>query len=360
MPARLLTPGSIWNSFLNSNKRHIIITGGRGTGKTTLLGKLFPYTLRGITTYAVPKQAVYLCENGTENKFTVGVFDANLPGKENKMRPCIEVFSSVGKSLLESLAMCEDEWISIDEIGYLETECHAYCNAINSLMEQKHVAAIVRKQELPFLKSLCRRDDVFLIDLDDPFGNIACVIMASGMGNRFGGNKLMASFKGEPMILRAIEATDGIFAKRVVVTRHTDVAELCRARGIDCILHDLPYRSDTVRFGIEAVEKSESCVFCPGDQPLLKKETVVSLALAAKNNPDNIWRVSFEDTPGAPVLFPKWTFAELATLPQGKGGGFIAKKYPEHLRTVSAQDKFELMDADTPEDLYFLENQEQS
>jgi molybdenum cofactor cytidylyltransferase len=143
----------------------------------------------------------------------------------------------------------------------------------------------------------------------------------------------------------------------VVVTRHTDVAELCRSRGIDCVLHDLPYRSDTVRIGIEVVGEAEACVFCPGDQPLLRKETVISLALAAKNRREDIWRISFEGTPGAPVLFPKWTFSELSSLPQGKGGGFIAKKYPEHLRTVSAQDKFELMDADTPENLNFLENQ---
>ena len=357
MPARLLTPGSIWNSFLNSNKRHLIITGGRGTGKSTLLGKLFPHPLRGITTYAVPKKAVYLCENGTKNEVAVGIFDGNLPGKENKMRPCKEVFSSFGTELLERLAICEDEWISIDEIGYLETECPEYCNAINSLMEQKRVAAVVRKQELPFLRALCKRDDVFLVDLDDPFGNIACVIMASGMGKRFGGNKLMASFRGEPMILRAIEATEGIFKKRVVVTRHSDVAELCRKRNIKCVLHDLADRNDTVRLGIEAIGEAESCVFCPGDQPLLRRETVISLALAAKNCRKDIWRVSFEGMPGAPVLFPEWTFPELSSLPQGKGGGFIAKKYPEHLRTVSAQDKFELMDADTQEALNFLENQ---
>ena len=178
--------------------------------------------------------------------------------------------------------------------------------------------------------------------------------MASGMGKRFGGNKLMADFHGKPMILRAIEATEGIFEKRVVVTRHEDVATLCRTHGVENLLHDLPYRSDTVRLGMEAVGNTEACVFCPGDQPLLRHETVAALALAAKNNPDEIWRVSFEGTPGAPVLFPKWTFEELSCLPQGKGGGLLAKKYPDRVHTVSAQDKFELMDTDTPEDLAFL------
>ncbi len=359
MPARLLTASSIWNSFLNSNKRHIVITGGRGAGKTTLLGKLFPVPLRGVTTFAEPKKAVYLRENGTENNVAIGIYDGSLPGTENKMRPRREAFASHGVALLKKLAHCTDEWVSIDEIGYLETECPEYCNAIESLMEQKRVVATVRKQALPFLQSLCERKDVFLIDLDAPFGEASCVIMASGMGKRFGGNKLMADFRGRPMILRAIEVTEGVFQKRVVVTRHADVAELCRLQGIEYVLHDLPYRSDTVRLGIEAVGKTESCVFCPGDQPLLRHETVASLALAAKNSCDDIWRVSFEGVPGAPVLFPEWTFGELSHLPQGKGGGFLAKKYPERVRTINAQNKFELMDTDTPEDLAFLLKQEE-
>ena len=358
MPARLLTPSSIWNSFLSGSKRHIVITGGRGTGKTTLLGKLFPdSSLRGITTFAVPKKAVYLRENGTENDITVGSYDESLPGNENKMRPRTENFNSFGVALLDRLASCEDEWISIDEIGYLETECPAYCQAIERLMEEKRVVAVVRKQSLPFLRSICERSDVFLIDLDDPFGRIACVIMASGIGKRFGGNKLMADFHGKPMILRAMEATDGIFEKRVVVTRHADVAELCRLHGVESVLHELPHRSDTVRLGMEAIGEVDACVFCPGDQPLLRWETVAALALAAKNHPDDIWRVSFEGTPGAPVLVPNWAFVELSTLPEGKGGGFLAKKYPERVRTVSARDQFELMDTDTPEDLEFLKQQ---
>lgn len=287
----------------------------------------------------------------------IGTYDPHLPGNENKMRPCAENFASLGVDILHRLASCADEWVSIDEIGYLETACPLYCAALEHLLETKRVAAVVRKQSLPFLQALCAREDVFLLDLDDPFGQISCVIMASGLGKRFGGNKLMADFCGEPLILRAIAATDGIFAKRVVVTRHPDVAELCRQRGIACILHQLPHRSDTVRLGLEAVGETEACVFCPGDQPLLRRETLISLALAAGNHPTDIWRVSFGGTPGAPVLFPAWAFAELSSLPEGKGGGFLTKKYPERVFAVSAQNALELMDVDTPEDLAFLQRQ---
>ena len=357
MPARMLTPSSIWNSFRSSHKRHLIITGGRGKGKTTLLQGLFDHPLRGITTYAVPQKAVYLRENGEETETVIGIYDLTAMGKENKMRPWMGAFATHGVACLERLAQCEDEWVSLDEIGYLETDCPAYCRAVESLMEQKRVVAVVRKQSLGFLQALCSREDVFLVDLDEPFSGLACVIMASGMGTRFGGNKLMADFHGKPLIHYAIAATEGIFEKRVVVTRHGDVAELCRMYDIPCVLHDLPHRNDTVRLGLEAVGDMRGVVFCPGDQPLLRRETVIALALAAQNTPEDIWRVRFEETPGAPVLFPRWTFAELAALPEGKGGGFVMGKYPERLRTVSAGDRLELMDADTAKDLDFLRRQ---
>jgi molybdenum cofactor cytidylyltransferase len=221
-------------------------------------------------------------------------------------------------------------------------------------MEKKHVAAVVRKQEIPFLQSLCARDDGFLIDLDDPFGNLGCVIMASGLGKRFGSNKLMADFNGAPMIEQALLATDRIFSERIVVTRSEEVAAYCEKRGVCVILHALPNRNDTVRLGLLAMPKTEGCLFCPGDQPLLSRETVASLALAAKNRQNGIFRPACGETEGAPVLFPKSLYGELLNLPEGKGGGVVIKKHPELLCKVTVANPYELMDADTPEQLAFL------
>ena len=303
----------------------------------------------------MPKKGVWLRENGTETQAQVGVFNGDLPGRSNKMVPCMDGFLTVGVPAIQRCR--EQEWATIDEVGYLETECGAYCDAIRSLMEKTHVAAVVRKQDTPFLQELIHRTDVFLVDLDAPYGNLGCVIMASGLGKRFGGNKLMAEFDGAPMICRALDATEGIFSKRVVVTRHKDVAELCRGKGIAAVLHDLPYRSDTVRLGLDAVGDVQGCMFCPGDQPLLQQDTVAALALAAVNDPETIWRAVFEDTPGAPVVFPRWAFPELSALPDGKGGGYVVRRHPEALRMVCARSPWELMDVDHPETLAELERQ---
>lgn len=184
-----------------------------------------------------------------------------------------------------------------------------------------------------------------------PGKTVGCVIMASGLGKRFGGNKLLADFQGQPMITRILAATEGLFDRRVVVTRHEDIADFCRKRGVEVVLHDLPHRSDTVRLGLESIGKVDGCLFCPGDQPLLRQETVAALVDAWKKEPDFIWRTAFEDQPGAPILFPKWAFGELRTLPEGKGGAVLANKYPERVRLHPVRDKFELIDVDTQETL---------
>ena len=190
-----------------------------------------------------------------------------------------------------------------------------------------------------------------------PGKTVGCVIMASGLGKRFGGNKLMADFGGQPMIARILAATEGIFDRRVVVTRHEDVALLCRKQGIEVVLHDLPNRNDTVRLGLEAVGDVDGCLFCPGDQPLLRKETVEALVNAWRKEPDLIWRTAFEGQPGAPILFPKWVFSELLTLPEGKGGGILTQKYPERVRLHPVRDRYELIDVDTRENLMKLSEQ---
>ena len=188
------------------------------------------------------------------------------------------------------------------------------------------------------------------------FPKIGCVIMASGLGKRFGSNKLMADFQGKPMIQRALEATAGLFSQCVVVTRHEDVAALCREQNVDVVLHDLPYRSDTVRLGLEALGDLDACMFLPGDQPLLRRETVANLLQNWQQHPDCIIRPIHEDTEGSPVLFPSWAFPELKNLPEGRGGGVVIKNHPQEIFRVSVSNPFELADADTPETLEFLKD----
>lgn len=182
------------------------------------------------------------------------------------------------------------------------------------------------------------------------------VIMASGLGKRYGGNKLMAPVMGKPLIGWILDASEEIFDKRIVVTRSKEVKSLCDALKMECILHDLPGRNDTVRLGLRALQDSvDFCFFAPGDQPLVQKDTLHKLATAAREK-SGIIRTAFGDTVGAPVGFSKAYFEELANLPEGKGGSWIAKKYPDEVRTVAVGQACELWDIDTPEDMERVKN----
>ena len=70
------------------------------------------------------------------------------------------------------------------------------------------------------------------------------------------------------------------------------VRAFCRERGVEVISHDLPGRNDTVRLGLRAVGNMDGCLFCPGDQPLLRKETVEALVNAWRKESDFIWTIS--------------------------------------------------------------------
>lgn len=202
---------------------------------------------------------------------------------------------------------------------------------------------------------------------------VGCVIMASGLSRRFGANKLLADFCGQPMLCRAFAATatPGI-AARIVVTRSEEVQALCRAHGVPVLLHSLPGRNDTVRLGLSALLEQQpelsGCMFLPGDQPLLRRETVEAMterfcqerpypAEWQKETEREIFRLAhrFINDPnplvGSPVLFSKRYFSELRILPEGKGGSVLLRKYPERVHNIFIGDRNELLDADTPEAL---------
>lgn len=202
-------------------------------------------------------------------------------------------------------------------------------------------------------------------------GPVGCVIMASGLGVRFGSNKLLASFGGRPLIARALDVTDTpALAARVVVTRSAQVAALGEGCGVHTVLHSLPGRNDTVRLGLEAllaeVPGLAGCIFLPGDQPLLRQESLEIMvrrfeAMPTQNKRERaILRLGFcaggtEPLVGSPVLFGSSYFDALRALPEGKGGGVVIRQHPERVQVVYAARRVELEDVDTRESLEELE-----
>ena len=256
MPVYRPAASSILRSFRASGKRHLLLTGGRGSGKTTLLRALMPSLCPDapmLLTAAVPGRWVEMRDTAAGAAAVIGRFDAALPPGENRMRPVPAGFAAVGLPALQRMAAAGG-WAVLDELGYLESGCADFQQSVLDLLKVCRVLAVVRKQDTPFLRALCADPDAFVYDLDCPVPPLGCIVMASGLGRRFGGNKLMAELNGRPLAVHALAlAAAPVFAGRIAVTRSAEVESLCRAGGFPVLRHAEPRRSDTVRLGLTAL-----------------------------------------------------------------------------------------------------------
>lgn len=354
-----LLPEAVARAFVHSGKKHLFFTGTRGVGKSTMLSRVVPLLtekqmgeIPGIITKAYRGQRVTIRENGTSREVNIGIFDETYMKEHQGMKPVEEGFTGFGVPLLEKIKDGKDPWVVLDELGYLESACVKFQDAVKSTLEEKRVIGVLRKQSIPFLDEIASRGDVFLYDLDQPVKPIGCIVMASGFGRRFGKNKLLESIQGKKMIEHVLDKTgDGLFPERVVVTRYPEIQRICETYGVPVIIHDLPYRSDTVRLGLQTLGELEGYLFIPSDQPLLTRESLESLCLAFSQGVPGIYRTGFQEKMGAPVIFDKKYKEELLTLPEGKGGSFVIRKHIDQLNTISVLREEELWDIDTPDDL---------
>lgn len=192
----------------------------------------------------------------------------------------------------------------------------------------------------------------------DDVPRIGCVVMASGVGRRFGTQKLLASLAGKTVLERTLSCLSPRYVDAVVVTRSQEIAALCERLGVECTVHDGALQSDTVRRGLDVMGNRAACMFLPGDQALLSLGSVERLVSEACRNPNHIIRLSWNGKPAGPIIFPSSLYEKLRAIEEDKGGSWILKQYPElqeRVFCVEAAHEWELFDVDTQDDIETLE-----
>lgn len=177
--------------------------------------------------------------------------------------------------------------------------------------------------------------------------NIAAILLAAGLGTRFGGDKLSAQIGGKPMIAHACELHASLpYALFVAVVRPGD-AVVTETAGKTALLayNPAPERgiASSVRIGLRTALDAaaargirlDGALFGVADQPYLSRDTVLRLVERFETEPKCIVAPSAPDGKrGNPVIFPEGCFAELLAIEGDRGGGTVIRRHPELLRTV--------------------------
>lgn len=181
------------------------------------------------------------------------------------------------------------------------------------------------------------------------------LILAAGASRRFGaGNKLLAPFRGRPVLAHAIRAARAA-GPVIVVTGHDAeaVAALAREEGAAVVHH--PGHSSgmggSLAAGMRAVPAGATGAFVlPGDMPLVPAAAFAALVAAGAGEGD-LARPVADGRPGHPVWIGARFRAGVEALSGDRGAAGLLAAHPEALRLVPFADPGICIDLDTPEAL---------
>jgi len=191
-------------------------------------------------------------------------------------------------------------------------------------------------------------------------GRFEAIVLAAGLGARFGGGKLLAPFQGLPLIAGALKAALKSPAISVVVAiGDTDRTLEITALNLDDyadvrvvrVANPAQGMGASLAAAARAVPTDLDGVFVfLGDMPLIGPEIAPALA-AALTGPDVIVAPIHDGRRGHPVLFGRDWIPALRALDGDTGAQSLIRRAGDRFVTVPTDDPGVLFDVDRPEDL---------
>ncbi|MFM1959686.1 MAG: hypothetical protein RL588_1203 [Pseudomonadota bacterium] len=192
----------------------------------------------------------------------------------------------------------------------------------------------------------------------------AAILLAAGAGRRFGGGKLLAPWRGAPLVAGAVRAALATPSGQVIVVTGTDpgpVGDACRAAaerlggaGRLQIVHAPDHAEGmgaSLRAGVAALPPGLKGVFVfLGDMPDVP-EAVLPPLIAAVEAGAPAAAPHHDGRRGHPVLFSARLFPDLASASGDAGAREVLSGLGETLARVETSDPGVLFDVDRQEDL---------
>ncbi|WP_243342517.1 nucleotidyltransferase family protein [Anaerococcus sp. AGMB09787] len=176
---------------------------------------------------------------------------------------------------------------------------------------------------------------------------ISAIVMASGLSERMGTNKLLMDLKGKQLYQWTFDLLEEVaFDEVIIVSSYEEILEDAKNRGFKAIFNDNNQvgKSASIKLGVDAVDGENAMMFFVADQPLLTADTVNKLIDAYEKNPI-ITYPRTDKRRGAPVIFPNSYREGLLGLKYDEGGMKLVGG--EDKNEVYIEDVSELWDVDT-------------
>jgi molybdenum cofactor cytidylyltransferase len=189
-------------------------------------------------------------------------------------------------------------------------------------------------------------------------GKVCIVMLAAGRSERFGTAKLLAEYRGKPLLHHALSAAQGTCPGNIclVVGHNPEEIEIAATGLADRVIINEAYATgigSSIACGVRACrEHADAILIMLADQPLVSCAHLDQLVDRWTGSPDEIIASRFSGTSGPPVLFASALFDQLERLRGDMGARAILRNNPNMLRTVECEAAS--IDIDTPEDLEAL------
>ncbi|KPV41678.1 hypothetical protein AN478_00935 [Thiohalorhabdus denitrificans] len=181
------------------------------------------------------------------------------------------------------------------------------------------------------------------------------VLLAAGLGRRFGGQKLLARLPdGRPVARAAVEALAAGADDVLAVARPGEerVAELLAGAGARVLLAPESGRGmgASLAAGVRAIPEADAWLIALGDMPWVRGETAAAVAERLRAGASLV-RPVHRGRAGHPVGFARDHGAALAALDGDRGARGVLEAHAGWVQRIAVTDPGILRDVDNPEDL---------
>ena len=185
------------------------------------------------------------------------------------------------------------------------------------------------------------------------------VVLAAGPSTRFGSAKQLVRVAGRPLLHTAVTRAAEVTGKALIVVLGAGAAELApllkHSPGVVVVNHEWREGlASSIRTGVAHLPASCTGVMLVlADQAAVTADDLKRLAGTWRKQPQYIAAALYAGTCGAPAVFPRSAFRDLAGLRGDAGARMLLRRNPDRLVRVPMPSA--ALDVDTPEDLLALE-----